>query len=95
MNHTLSPLLHRVLSAVVLLAVVVLPMRAASAAAKHTGLKPNFLIVLCDDLGYGDLACYGHPVIKSPNIDKLAKEGDSADQLLRGGGQLLTVPGPA
>ena len=33
------------------------------------------LIVLCDDLGYGDLACYGHPQIETPRLDKLAKEG--------------------
>ena len=35
--------------------------------------KPNFVVILCDDLGYGDLACYGHPTIKTPNLDKLAK----------------------
>ncbi len=37
--------------------------------------RPNIMVVLCDDLGYGDLACYGHPVIKSPHIDRFAKEG--------------------
>ena len=38
---------------------------------------PNIIFILADDLGYGDLACYGHPYAKTPNIDKLAKEGAS------------------
>jgi len=37
--------------------------------------KPNFVIFLCDDLGYGDLSGYGHPVIKTPHLDQLATEG--------------------
>ena len=38
--------------------------------------KPtNFIIFLTDDQGWGDLACYGHPKIKSPNLDKFASEG--------------------
>ena len=37
--------------------------------------KPNIVVFLCDDLGYGDLGSYGHPVIKTPNIDKLAETG--------------------
>ncbi|WP_176225581.1 sulfatase family protein [Arenibacter troitsensis] len=36
---------------------------------------PNFVIILADDLGYGDLGIYGHPWIKTPNLDKLAEEG--------------------
>lgn len=41
-------------------------------AAAH---KPNIVVVLCDDLGYGDLACYGHAHIKTAHIDQLAEEG--------------------
>jgi arylsulfatase A len=36
---------------------------------------PNVLIMLCDDLGYGDLSSYGHPTIKTPNLDALAEQG--------------------
>jgi len=37
--------------------------------------RPNILIVLVDDLGYGDLGSYGHADIRSPNLDRLAEEG--------------------
>jgi N-acetylgalactosamine-6-sulfatase len=37
--------------------------------------KPNVIFILADDFGWGDLACYGHPYSRTPNIDKLASEG--------------------
>lgn len=37
--------------------------------------QPNIVLFLCDDLGYGDLSSYGHPIIKTPNLDKLASSG--------------------
>src|SRR5574344_1088061 len=36
---------------------------------------PNILIILCDDMGYGDLVCYGQPYIQTPHIDRMAEEG--------------------
>jgi arylsulfatase A-like enzyme len=36
---------------------------------------PNFVIIMADDLGYGDISCYGNTYINTPNIDKLASEG--------------------
>lgn len=37
--------------------------------------KPNIIYILADDLGYGELGCYGQEKIETPNIDKLAQEG--------------------
>lgn len=51
---------------------------AACAGAAGSGpaeRPPNFLIILCDDLGYGDLACTGNKTIRTPNLDRLASQG--------------------
>jgi len=62
-------------SATLFIAVVCLCVLNLSAAEKAKGARPNVLIILCDDLGYGDLACYGHPHIKTPHLDRLASQG--------------------
>jgi arylsulfatase A-like enzyme len=43
--------------------------------AQSGAKKPNFIIIFTDDQGYGDLGCFGHPTIKTPNLDKMATEG--------------------
>src|ERR1700733_10713844 len=45
------------------------------AIAQTPKRKPNVIIVLCDDLGYGDLGAFGAKMIKTPNIDHMASEG--------------------
>lgn len=44
-------------------------------AADAEEAKPNIVVILCDDLGYGDLENFGHPVIKTPHLMKMAAEG--------------------
>lgn len=36
---------------------------------------PNVVVIFCDDLGYGDLGCFGHPTIRTPHLDRMAQEG--------------------
>lgn len=45
---------------------------AACAPLPAQNKRPNFVILFADDLGYGDLGCYGHPTIRTPNLDRMA-----------------------
>ncbi len=47
--------------------------RAVGSAPKR--LRPNFVIIFADDLGYGDLGCFGSELIRTPRLDKMAAEG--------------------
>ncbi len=53
-----------------LASVLVLPSAALRAAE-----KPNILLIYADDIGYGDVGCYGATAVRTPNVDRLAKEG--------------------
>ena len=53
---------------------------------KATAERPNIIFILADDMGYGDLACYGNKYIQTPNIDRLASTGTSFTQAYAGSG---------
>jgi arylsulfatase A-like enzyme len=59
------------------------PARAVSAAAPAPA-SPNIIVLFADDLGYGDLACYGHPTIRTPELDRMAAEGMRFTQFYSG-----------
>jgi len=54
-----------------------LPLLASTALSAQNAKKPNVIVVLTDDLGYGDVSAYGSTTIKTPHIDRLGKEGIS------------------
>ena len=48
---------------------------AKQATAAPANQPPNIVVIFADDLGYGDLGCFGHPTIRTPNLDRMAAEG--------------------
>ena len=57
-----------------LLSIFLLAVVTLSCSAQKAG-KPNIIIIMADDMGYGDLSCYGSTMINTPNLDKMAAEG--------------------
>lgn len=47
----------------------------AVSAEESTGEKPNIVVIFIDDMGFADPSCFGNPLVKTPNIDKLAAQG--------------------
>jgi arylsulfatase A-like enzyme len=64
----------RAIIAAMLAAALVAPSTAA-AQQPPAAAKPNIVLIITDDVGYGDLGSYGAPDVKTPNIDRLAREG--------------------
>jgi N-acetylgalactosamine-6-sulfatase len=66
-----------------ILAILIIPLTVGFADTNKTSDesertengKPNIILLFADDLGYGDLACFGHPYAKTPNLDQLAAQG--------------------
>jgi len=56
-------------------ALVLSPKKSLGAAASSSTRKPNIILILSDDVGYGDLGCYGATGVHTPNIDRLANNG--------------------
>ncbi len=63
-----------------ILAVCTLAAALSAAEARGQDRPPNIIFILTDDLGFGDPACFGHPYIKTPNLDRLAKQGTRFSQ---------------
>lgn len=65
----------RILATGIALLVTLLVTVSAGLAEESPKDRPNIVIIFCDDLGYGDLGCYGHPTIRTPNLDRMASQG--------------------
>lgn len=63
------------LSIFLFLLILSINLASCSTAKNDNNKKPNIIYILADDLGYGELACYGQTKIETPNIDKLAQDG--------------------
>ncbi len=82
-------------SSIAVLAGIALPFAGCNqnAGQPEEAAKPNIIYIMTDDLGYGDLGCYGQEIIQTPNIDQLAGEGMRFTQHY--GGNTVSAPSRA
>ena len=66
------------------LTLIALTVTATSAPAADETSPPNIVFILADDLGYGDLGCYGQKQIRTPRLDRMADEGTRFTQFYAG-----------
>jgi arylsulfatase A-like enzyme len=67
-----------------LLPILLLATLPTTAIPTQDAPRPNVVIIFCDDLGYGDLSCFGNPTIATPNLDRMAAEGQKWTQFYVG-----------
>jgi arylsulfatase A-like enzyme len=68
----------------ILIAALIATGSGADATPGDSPCRPNIIFILADDLGYGDLGCYGQQVIRTPRIDRMAREGLRFTQMYAG-----------
>ena len=74
--YSLPSWLHRITTLVLTAAAVLVSIDAGKRGlCADSRRAPNIVFILVDDLGYGDLGCYGQKVIRTPNVDRMAAEG--------------------
>ncbi|MCM2373556.1 sulfatase family protein [Aporhodopirellula aestuarii] len=71
----MSPLMMCKKMFLVAICVALFGLAVDSASADEASSKPNIVFIFGDDWGWGDLGCHGHPYVKTPNLDRLAREG--------------------
>ena len=75
-SHLLGLLLHRIATLILITIFTTLSIDSViSGEQPAKGSVPNIVLILADDLGYGDLGCFGQKVIQTPHIDQMAAEG--------------------
>ncbi len=75
MMYTIKISISKLIISISLLFMAITFTRTLNAAQDSNNSKPNFIIIFADDMGYGDMGTFGHPTIKTPNLDNLADEG--------------------